>query len=361
MDKEIITIEKEEENFNVDFGSLEFIVFEITHRCNLNCITCFQDKFIKDELETNQIFKVFEILNNINVKYIQFTGGEPLMRKDILEILKESCKYFETTLATNGLLLTKNFIKKINLYGVKFIQVSVDGLKDNHDKIRGQGTWEKVLKNIKLIKEYSDIPVKIKMTGYKDNIDDYPFLQKIAKKLGVVCSVSLFEKSGTGIDLDYASNKLIWENYFKKVFISLKNSKDEKYVKKYQKSIFKENGPFGLYSCAPGIKQLSIGPNGDIFPCSSFTRKEFKLGNIFTNKLTEVLKKFHIPSIEEIPFCRECDVRYWCKGSCRARTYYDKHTLYAKNPYCGLFKKLYRVQFWDILKDKPVFTNLDWS
>jgi MoaA/NifB/PqqE/SkfB family radical SAM enzyme len=124
------------------------LIIELTNRCNLNCIWC------GAKAGQNQTLSFEDVIYAID-KYkpvlVSLTGGEPLLRKDIFEIIdycKSKRKFVE--LCTNGILISKEAAEKLN---ADVINISVDGLKEINDKIRGQGAFEKIVQGIENLKE----------------------------------------------------------------------------------------------------------------------------------------------------------------------------------------------------------------
>jgi len=128
--------------------------WEITTKCNLNCLHCIINKQRK-ELNTVQCKKIIDILNKLGCKTINFTGGEPLLRKDFFEILTYSnSNKLKNRIFTNGTLINKQNIKSLkNL--IEYIGFSLDGLRTSNDKIRGENSFKKTINSIKLAKRNS--------------------------------------------------------------------------------------------------------------------------------------------------------------------------------------------------------------
>jgi radical SAM protein with 4Fe4S-binding SPASM domain len=142
--------------------TLSKLSIELTYKCNLKCIMCPQanelkkdNSALKKAMQTEKeigievIRKVLKEATDIGVKAITFTGGEPFMRKDILEILEEAKKYPITcTIISNGGVIKDEQIKRIVEIGVDKIIFSLDGPKDIHNQIRGNNkTFDNLIKN----------------------------------------------------------------------------------------------------------------------------------------------------------------------------------------------------------------------
>ncbi|MES0489284.1 MAG: radical SAM protein [Leptospirales bacterium] len=116
-----------------------FANIEVTENCNAKCITCdYWKSKKKDTLSYEQFTKIFHSLKNNGINNIRLTGGEALMRKDLFRVLQnfDAKDFNRVTLATNGLLL-KNNLKSLNDSIITNLTVSLDGLNETNDTIRG--------------------------------------------------------------------------------------------------------------------------------------------------------------------------------------------------------------------------------
>lgn len=131
---------------------------EMTNRCNLNCVHCLRDKNINNELTINEIKKNLNILVNINCNRVIFTGGEPLLREDIFDIIRYAIKKrFITFLFTNGINITSENIKYFTDSNLFNIQISLFGITAmTHDSItQKEGSFKKTMQAIYLLKKYN--------------------------------------------------------------------------------------------------------------------------------------------------------------------------------------------------------------
>ena len=157
---------------------IKHIRFSITSKCNYNCIFCDNEGFIPktSELTVNEITKLCKILAEIlKVSKIKFTGGEPLCREQIVDIIRNVSElhlYKDISMTTNGLLL---FEKSEALYnaGLNRINVSLGSLDPRmYEKIYGSRTLDKVLKGLQKAKEDGFAPIKLNfvlMKGINDS------------------------------------------------------------------------------------------------------------------------------------------------------------------------------------------------
>jgi len=130
----------------------------ITDRCCFRCIMCVQWKDTnKEELATEEWLDIIKQLKNAGVKKITFSGGEPLLREDIVELVRYAKELgCNISLFTNGYLLTKKKAEELVLNGVNFISMSVDATNNNFEEIRGlRGSFKKIEESCETISEIS--------------------------------------------------------------------------------------------------------------------------------------------------------------------------------------------------------------
>ena len=163
----------------------------LTNLCNLNCIYCHHDgmESSKDEMSADEIYKICEIAKNIGVKKIRLSGGEPLVRKDIVEIIEKiaTLDFKDISLTTNGVLLEK-YSEDLKKAGLNRVNVSLDTLKpDVYQFITKKDYLEKVKKGIVKAVDAGLDPVKINMVLMKGiNEDEVEEMFEFSKKYGIV-------------------------------------------------------------------------------------------------------------------------------------------------------------------------------
>jgi len=156
---------------------------KLLYSCNLRCKMCpFWRRKDEKLLDLNDEIKIMKKLADAGVIFMGFEGGEPLLRRDLPEILKESYDRFYTSLVTNGILL-KNKIDSIRK-NLDFLFVSIDGIGKVHDSIRGvEGAFEKSLEGIKIASQY--VPTDISFTITSENMSDAIKIVELAEELSV--------------------------------------------------------------------------------------------------------------------------------------------------------------------------------
>jgi len=179
------------------------ISLKVTEKCNSRCITCnvWREQANKPELTIEDFEEIFYQLKAVKMKNIGFYGGEALLRKDIGELAHKAKSIMPESrilVTTNGLLL-KNKAAELLDGGIDMVSISLDGVGEVNDKIRGvPGYYDRVIEGIEELKRI-DTKKKIKInmgaTLISLNIHQVPHLIDLAKEMGISWSFNLFDTS----------------------------------------------------------------------------------------------------------------------------------------------------------------------
>jgi 12,18-didecarboxysiroheme deacetylase len=162
------------------------VVWNMTRRCNLKCIHCYSnsaDIDYPDELTTDEGKKLIDDLAAFGSPVILFSGGEPLLRKDLLELAQYARdKGMRAVISTNGTLITKDIAAKLQKVGLSYVGVSLDGLEKTHDRFRGKkGAFAAAIEGIRNCRD-AGIKVGIRFTVNKHNVADVPDMFGLLRK-----------------------------------------------------------------------------------------------------------------------------------------------------------------------------------
>lgn len=300
--------------------SCKQITWFVTNKCNLSCIHCGvsanERKF--SEVSLTDFQKIIPQLKNIGVEYITLSGGEPLLRKDILDIinmLKDNS--FKVGIVTNGTFIDKlKVLPKKNIPDA--ISISIDGLEKNHSFIRkSKSNFNQTIQGIKTAKELGVKIVSVPTCVYPENINELEELKKIIFENGadqwILRPVSPSGRAGdkTHYELSYIQIKdlLIYvkENIEKGYEITV--GSDLGYLGKLDSYIY-----LSPYFSIIGWYSMSILPNGDI---KGFDELHLPVeGNIFNDNIDDIwfenFKYYRKPDITEE--CLSCQYFSRCRG-----------------------------------------------
>jgi radical SAM protein with 4Fe4S-binding SPASM domain len=152
------------------------VVWNITRACNLKCVHCYNDSGSSradDELSTSEAKEVLEDLARFGVPSVLFSGGEPLMRKDLFELLGYAGRLgLRTVISTNGTLITPDAVERMKKHNVSYVGISLDGVGPINDKFRGvAGAFEKAVEGIRNCQEAA-VRIGLRLTLTKRNVQD---------------------------------------------------------------------------------------------------------------------------------------------------------------------------------------------
>jgi len=292
-----------------------FCVYVVTLECNLRCKHCFvesphqDDKERKEywnglgsDLSTEQAKYSIAQLDKIGISMLHLTGGEPLLREDLEEIaLYAKDKNMYVSLDTNGTQITKERAKSLSCFDR--IGVSVDGMKETHDWIRGQNTFEKAVKAIELLKKYSDSVVGIVFTINKMNYGD---VAKVLEFANAHCDFITF------LPIDHVMKLSLDEESAKKVGETILKSKHKnknfienpiEYIKLLPYFLQGKTAIDCNIACHPFALYYTLGPSGDLSGCSSLFSF---VGNILKDDIVEMHKRGKSKMEEVRSKCEGC-------------------------------------------------------
>jgi len=334
------------------------IAWEITRSCNLSCAHCraaAEFGRYPGELSLDEIKSVIDDIITITNPIIILTGGEPLMRPDIWEIIDYAQEAGAMpVIGTNATLITEEIAAKIAEHKIPRISVSVDfPSAAEHDGFRGQpGCFEKTIEGIKIAKRHG-IGVQINMTVTTLNADKVAEVHDLAESLGVdAFHIFMLVPTGRGEslldkELPPAEYERVLEWSYERQKTSPLHFKPTDAPHYYRiirqkaraegKKVTREE--YGLDAmtrgCLGGITFCFISHVGDIQPCGYFNMqlgnvKERKFSDIWTN--SKVLGELRDYSLLKGK-CGDCEYRAVC-GGCRARALSVTGDYLAEEPYC---------------------------
>jgi radical SAM protein with 4Fe4S-binding SPASM domain len=340
---------------------IQELSWELTSECNLRCKHCFNAVPNKRGVDLNidQQLKVCDQIIDADIKSVQLTGGEILQHEGWLYIASKLIGAgIRVSIITNGMLLNKELLHKISKVGISAIGLSVEGLRNNNDVIRGLGTYEKVMKAIELTKDCNpDMSVSVNTTINRHNINDLEELAKQLEKRKVTSwMVQLAVPDGNFkqhkndfmihpsqmdeiIDCMYEIWKKASMNIFLGDCIGHFNQKEIEVRSTYARA-------YGLKSyiegCGAGKYIAAIKSNGDVVGCISLKDKRYVEGNLKEEKLQNILDdsgsfawNCEIESKQQLAGdCKKCQFGDICKSGCPALKY-DKDYNVIENIYCS--------------------------
>jgi Fe-coproporphyrin III synthase len=171
------------------------VVWNITRRCNLKCIHCYaqaqnqdqdQAQSFADELSTQEGRQLIDDLAGFGVPVLLFSGGEPLIRKDLPELAEYAVgKGMRAVISTNGTLITPPVAQVLKDIGLSYVGISLDGMEDINDRFRGvKGAFHAALEGIKNCRD-AGIKVGLRFTVNKFNVLEIPKIFDLLKEINI--------------------------------------------------------------------------------------------------------------------------------------------------------------------------------
>tara|TARA_Y100000034_G_scaffold136768_1_gene215590 strand:- start:24392 stop:25549 length:1158 start_codon:yes stop_codon:yes gene_type:complete len=286
----------------------------ITDKCNCNCIHCsFKSMKLHQQkrkvLNTNQIKKVIHDAQQLGVCTIMFSGGEPLMRKDIYKLIKSVDKDLSVTLLfTNGWFLKEN-VKKLKKAGLNSVNVSIDSsIPKKHDLLRNKKRlFLKTIEGIKAAKKQGLI-VGISSCLSKKQVEsgELDDIIRLGKKLKVN-EIIIFDNIPTGKLIH--RNDIINDQSWTQNIIDIVNKYNKRYdfPAVYSYSHIKSYKGLG---CSGGTTFFYVSPYGDICPCDF---NPLVIGNVLKTPLYLIWDKLsHMKEFNQASFkgCKMLDQSY---------------------------------------------------
>ena len=284
------------------FGELDLVFFEITNKCNYDCIHCYNMPYRKEgiTISVDEFKKAIDKLSSqyYKIHLIQITGGEPFTVKNLEEYVEIAAeKAEEVQIFSNGSLI--NNLDKLEKFKKKLtLRVSFYSLdKNNYLKITKKGLYNKTLNNIlELKKRGFNVQVEIPIIP-GINEEDYDTTKKYFNARGIPTKSSYIIGYGNAVNLERKRSKSI----------SLPNN----VVRRWRISKNYDN-------C--WATHLAINPKGEVFPC--IFAREYKIGNILEEEAKSIKERHEKLSskykADNLSECKSCELRYVCK-SCLPR------------------------------------------
>lgn len=326
-----------------------YFQWHITEKCNFRCKHCYHSEYTSaNELNLSELITIADKIDSTLSQWhkngtLSITGGEPLMVVSKLFPLLQHINSFETIdhfdLLTNGSLIDDAIISELKEFRkLRRVQVSLEaGDRELNDHIRGNGSLEKTLSAIRLLKD-NEFQVSVMMTISRMNKNEIEPLIELLKKSNVdTFSAERFIPEGAGADL---KGELLTANDVKEVFqrlhsMALKEDKIRILLYRPLFALLDGDDPTVGALCSVGNNALTIMHDGTIFPCR---RLPIPIGNALTDSFYKVWYTsdvlWNVRNHKNIKGkCADCDFVPVCRG-CRAMAYALTGDYLAEDPQC---------------------------
>ncbi len=331
-------------------------VWEITMGCNLRCKHCGSscENPLVDELTTDEALSLCDDIAKLGFQWITLSGGEPTTRKDWNLIAKRlSDNGVIPNMITNGWLMNDDIAKKARAAGVNTVALSLDGLKNTHDFIRKEGSYDRIMSAIDILTANGlncSVITTINNINLKelDEIHDilsqkhiFGWQLQLGLPMGNMSKNSELVTQPHHVDelIDFAYNAM------NKGGIEIQLADCIGYFNKKEIEIrrkAREGDEYSWNGCAAGKYGLGILHNGDIVGCTSIRNREFIEGNIREKSLIDIWMdptKFSwnrdMTKDKLSGICQKCLFGNRCLGGCGNTKLTIGKSVYSENTYCS--------------------------
>lgn len=306
--------------------NLREVIISLTNRCNLRCRMCQIPEEKTEELTTAQWKKTINDVSSLGVQTIVFSGGEPLLREDIFELISFTKNHhMNACLTSNGYLINQSVALKLSHSGVNVVNISIEGDKEVHDYLRGEGSFDKAtsaLENLKMHKIESTMATTVS----RYNFECLRSVLELAKEKGATTvrfqpfSRIFLKDASRGDDFfidekDKERLQEIIENIIKLAQEYKISTNPVSYLRNIPsylstKKIKMQKGCSALWISCP------INSKGEVFPCWVITSQNRLIGNVKQESLSDLWFSKRHDQIRESILRAGC---FGCMMSC-----YDK-------------------------------------
>lgn len=326
------------------------VSWNVTNQCNMYCKHCYRDAGKKqdEELTTEQGKELLTEIAKSGFKIVIFSGGEPLMRPDIYELVEYAVKLkLRPVFGTNGILIDRETAVKLKKAGAMAMGISLDSLdKTKHDDFREyKEGWEKAVEGMKNCREVG-LPFQIHTTVLNWNQNEILDITDFAVEMGAK-GHHIFFMVPTGRALNIEEETLRTVEY-EELIISIMKKQQEVSIElkptcapQFMR-IAKEIGVDVRYSkgCLAGLSYCIISPVGEVQPCAYIKLSAGNVKDTPFSKIWEtspIFKELRTGDYEGS--CGSCSYNTIC-GGCRARAaIYNNGDLMAAEPWCSVGAK----------------------
>ena len=342
------------------------ISWNLTYRCNLACEHCYLDAGPKplvgtenfadrSELGTEECFRVIDDIAGFAPECLTIlTGGEPLLRRDILEIVRRAAERgLWVVVGTNGVRITENVAQRLAEAGARGLSLSLDALDpDHHDRFRMvRGAWQNTVEGAEILNR-TGLPFIVQTTAGSHNLGELEAIADFAhdRLAAKVWNLYFLVPTGRGqfvsditpaqYDEVLASLYRIQRKYDRRMLVNAKCAPH--YIKTVLEHAGAETDPKkirtysgGAGGCPAGTHYMGIRPNGDVTPCPYLpvfagNLRRSPLADLWTSSelFTGIRRRSALGGR-----CGACEMNGHC-GGCRARAYGMTGDLMAEDPLC---------------------------
>ena len=346
----IFTLQEQHEDWERERKKVSAL-FEITPRCNFQCVHCYvgSDRKLSDTLSYDDVIKVLDVLHKNGILFLSFSGGDPLLRSDFKDIyLYAKKKGFMVDILTNGTMITEELVEVFQEYPPILVDVSIYGTSNStYEKITGnKNGFDLLLRGLKLLKK-GGIRFALKGILMRDNYHELKEMEEISNAYGAenfrYNSELVADRQCTDAPKTHEIDAL------EGVLNEIVNGSNTELMKKRGELISSGSETDNyrsemVYRCGIGDLAVHINYLGEMGPCVECIDRK----NIFEYEFDELcaeFEKFKLMEAKPSYKCYDCKYKTFC-SSCpqaRKREYGDETIVKEKDCIVAILKYMYYV------------------
>jgi radical SAM protein with 4Fe4S-binding SPASM domain len=377
--------ERERAEFS-DPGFPYDIYVHLTNKCNLQCPYCYNktDRETKIKLEkrglvaptmsTDEFKELLGKLVKYGVRRVLFTGGEPLLRPDAMELVAYTRACSDERVRSGGAAVNLEMLTNATMIKpdvaeqmcrlLNTVTISLDGHEAHiHEEQRGARTFEPTVRGVGVL-----VAKKKELASKRPFVCMVPALT--ARNIGLMKEIFEFCLEGLGADgmapiiFQAGDHQQMSLNQIPELnTLQREQTRAGDYMRERNARLGKAPAKSGFlvprHHCGVGNHEISIDPGGFVYPCQSLHFDEFIAGNVRETDIQEifhespVMKRVRGVTVETLEVCSHCDFKYLCNGGCRATAYnvyreFDHHN----ELYCKMFETTSVSKLWSAAENQ---------
>jgi radical SAM protein with 4Fe4S-binding SPASM domain len=272
------------------------VQLDLTYRCNERCVHCYLDHEDHGEMATAEILELLDQLAEAGVLFLNISGGEIFMRKDLFEIVEHARKLqFSVKLKTNAVMIRAEKARRIAALAVEAVQISLYSHKPEvHDEItKLPGSFKRTIEGARLLKA-EGVKVSFANVLMKHNANDYPEVQALAAQMGIDFNVDatitpMMDGDRSILELNVDADSL------ERVFHDTSLTAGSESLCAPPTGPLAAEDAFAMLPCSAGHTACYISPYGEVFPCVQFP---MRVGSVREQRFIDIWRSS--PQLQEV-------------------------------------------------------------
>ncbi len=345
---------------------LSAVYWICTQACNLRCTYCYQDALVArpNELTTAEAMCLVDQVADASARTFVITGGEPFSRRDILKVAayaKERC--LRVNVITNGHFITPKNVRTVAEH-FDVVTVSLDHMKpEHHDRHRGHGSWQRAMRAVLLLLQ-EGVSVDVNSVLSRPGLPDLKELLRLSREHALRAH-RIMPRFPMGRGAHNRDEELTPEELLALDEL-LTSKRSELDAEKSGSDSIRAEGEYtdkgSLRShCGAGLSEVSVDPEGWVYPCKLLQYDQFRTGNIRETSLRDLYTQHPIMARAQgrttavMPTCRTCIIKNSCGGGCRGIQFSFTEEAEGADPlFCAYLRRSFEVKAWRTTGDIPV-------